>query len=131
MKNHNLLNATLHHNYITALGSVYHIYIYTHTHSYIPQSIRNPARAAVHCVSPSSNMRWYVVGIIKLPHTAGTSLSANNGTSSGYELPIRSNLNCPKIAKFRLCQYFLQHLSIVTYLWHSLSLLKTETKLRP
>ena len=58
-----------------------------------------------------------MVGIIKLPHTAGTSLSANNGTSSGYELPIRSNLNCPKIAKFRLCQYFLQHLSTVTYLW--------------
>lgn len=57
------------------------------------------------------------MGIIKLPHTAGTSLSANNGTASGYELPIRSNLNCPKIAKFRLCQYSLQHISTVTYLW--------------
>jgi hypothetical protein len=50
--------------------------------TYIPQSSRNPAKAAVHCVRPSSNMRWYEVGIIKLPHTAGTSRSANKGTVS-------------------------------------------------
>lgn len=71
----------------------------TASFTYRPQSNKNPARAAVHCVTPSSNMRWYVVGRIKLPHTAGTSRSANRGTTSEYELPMRSNLKCPEIRK--------------------------------
>jgi hypothetical protein len=56
--------------------------LYNVSFTYRPQSNKNPARAAVHCVRPSSNMRWYVVGRIKLPHTAGTSRSANRGTTS-------------------------------------------------